>query len=156
VRPTTDFAKEGLFNVLNNQKDIEGCSVLDLCCGTGNMTFEFTSRGAASVMAVDQHFGCLRYVKKLAGELGFEGIHTFKSELFQYVNRLSVPYDIIFADPPYALEGVDKLAEMILKKGVLKEGGLLIIEHSKQLDYSKEERFLFSRKYGNVNFTFFE
>ena len=156
VRPTTDFAKEGLFNVLRNRKEIEESTILDLCCGTGNMTFEFASRGAKSIISVDQHYGCIKYVKQLSMELQFKSISAFKADLFKFIERLEGSFDIIFADPPYALEGVDKLPEMILQKKVLKENGLLIVEHGKQLSFEEVEGFLFSKKYGNVNFTFFE
>lgn len=156
VRPTTDFAKEGLFNILRNKVEIEGSDVLDLCAGTGNISFEFASRGADSVLAVDEHFGCIKYIKQVAAELSLDNVKAIKANLFKFINRPVKSYDLIFADPPYGLEGVDTLADKIFESQLLKESGLLIIEHGKELDLSSHANFSTSRKFGNVNFTFFE
>lgn len=157
VRPTTDFAKEGLFNVLRNRIDIEDLSILELCAGTGNMTFEFASRGASTILAVDLNFGCVKYIKEQAKELGYEDvIRAVKAELFQFVKKLSSSYDLIFADPPYALEGVERLPDLLLEKNLLSENGLLILEHGKQHNFEEHPQFLLCKTYGNVNFTFFE
>lgn len=156
VRPTTDFAKEGLFNILRNQIEIEGISVLDLCSGTGNMTFEFASRGANSILAVDQHFGCVKYIKQLSTELDFKNIRAIKAELFRFVKKLNGTYDIIFADPPYGLDGVELLPDSIFKQEVLAQNGLLIVEHGRELSFEEHPNFSSTRKFGNVNFTFFQ
>lgn len=156
VRPTTDFAKEGLFNILRNQKDIEETSVLDLCAGTGNMTFEFASRGAKSVIAVDQHFGCVRYIKQLSAELQLKQIRAVKSELFKFIKAVTGSYDFIFADPPYGMENVTSLPDLILKKKILSVDGLLIVEHGKDVQFTDHPNFYSTRRFGNVNFTFFE
>ena len=156
VRPTTDFAKEGLFNVLRNRIDIEALSILDLCAGTGSMTFEFASRGASSILSVDLNFGCVKYIKEQAKELGYYGIRCVKSDLFQFVKKVGGSYDLIFADPPYALEGVENLPDLLLAKNILNEDGLLILEHGKQHHFEEHPQFLLSKTYGNVNFTFFE
>ncbi len=156
VRPTTDFAKEALFNLLNNQIKIEGAKVLDLCAGTGNISFEFTSRGAVSVISVDAHAGCLKFIKQQADAFQINTIHPYKADLFQYLKRVKKSFNIIFADPPYEMEGLEQLPELILSRKLLEKNGLLIVEHSKKIKFEEQAGFLFSRKYGNVNFTFFE
>jgi len=156
VRPTTDFAKEGLFNMLHNRIDIEGTSVLDLCAGTGNMTFEFASRGASSVLAIDQHVGCIKFIKKAASELQLNSITVLKADVFTFVDKLSQQYDIIFADPPYGLEETKELPSTIFKKGLLAEEGLLIVEHGRETSFEEHPNFISTRKFGNVTFTFFE
>ena len=156
VRPTTDFAKEGLFNVLRNWIEIEDCSVLDLCSGTGNMTFEFASRGARSVLAVDQEFGCIRYINKIAEELKLDQVNTFKSELFKFLKHARGSYDIVFVDPPYGLEGIEKLPNLILEKALVTESGLLVVEHGRETNFKEHKYFYATRKFGNVNFTFFD
>ncbi|MDA9312422.1 RsmD family RNA methyltransferase [Vicingaceae bacterium] len=156
VRPTTDFAKEGLFNMLRNRTEIEDTKVLDLCAGTGNMTFEFASRGASSVLAVDQHVGCIKFIKKAALELQLNSITALKADVFKFVNKLSQQYDIIFADPPYGLEEIVNLPSTIFKKGLLAEGGLLVLEHGRKTSFEEHPNFISTRKFGNVTFTFFE
>jgi len=156
VRPTTDFAKEGLFNILSNRIEVEGARVLDLCAGTGNLSFEFASRGAATILSVDEHPGCIKFINKTARDLGFTNITTLRSELFKFIKKLSGQYNIIFADPPYGIHDTEKLPDLILEKEVLIENGYLIIEHSAEYNFENHPRFSFSRRYGNVNFTFFE
>lgn len=155
VRPTTDFAKEGLFNVIRNQIDLEGCSILDLCAGTGSVSFEFASRGAASVLSIDSHYGCVKYINKQAQDFGLDTIRAIKTDLFPFINKLNQAYDIVFADPPYQLEGVEGIPDLLLSKNCLNEEGLLIFEHSRDYEFSSHKRFVSSKKYGNVNFTFF-
>ncbi len=156
VRPTTDFAKEGLFNILGNRIDIEGASVMDLCAGTGNMSLEFASRGASSVIAMDDHPGCIKFINRMAREMDFDCIKTIRSELFKFIKKLHGNYDLIFADPPYGIHNTDKLPDLILEKNVLNEDGYFILEHSADYNFEKHPQFCFSRKYGNVNFTFFQ
>lgn len=156
VRPTTDFAKEGLFNVLRNWIEIDRSTILDLCSGTGNMTFEFASRGAKSVLAVDQEFGCIRYIKKIAEELKLNQISTFKSELFKFLRTAVGSYDIVFVDPPYGLEGIEKVPDLILEKELVLKSGLLVVEHGRETNFDGHKYFYATRKFGNVNFTFFD
>ena len=156
VRPTTDFAKEGLFNILRNLRDLENISVLDLCAGTGNMTFEFASRGAGSIIAVDQHPACVKYIRQLSEELSFKQIRAVKAELFKFLKNLQGSYDLIFTDPPYGLENIMELPDLILKTDSLAENGLLIVEHGKEVKFTEHPHFFSTRKFGNVNFTFFE
>lgn len=156
VRPTTDFAKEGLFNVINNRIDITQCSVLDLFCGTGNITYEFASRDASNIVSIDRNFNCYNFVKKTIHELQLNQVVALKYDVFKYLDKCAEKFDIIFADPPYELKNMDEIYSKVIEKNLLKEGGILIIEHGKENDFSKMEHFLEHRKYGNVNFTFFQ
>lgn len=155
VRPTTDFAKEGLFNVLRSRIDMEDATVLDLFSGTGNMSLEFISRGASKVVAVDENRNCVGFIKKVSNELKITAVKTIKSEVFSYLKRQSQSYDIVFADPPYAYDQSQKLIDLILANPLLKEDGYLILEHGKDQEFSEHPDFQFSKKFGNVNFTFF-
>lgn len=156
VRPTADMQKEALFNILNNQFYFEEISVLDLFAGTGNIAYEFASRGCNSVVAVDKHYGCIKYISKTNKELGF-AIETFKSDVFQYLKRLNSKYDIIFADPPYAMDIVkfEAIPKLVFERELLTEKGLLIIEHASQTNLSQLPHFKEQRKYGSSVFSFF-
>lgn len=157
VRPTTDMAKEALFNILNNRYYFDEISVLDLFSGTGNIAFEFASRGCQNLTAVDQNSGCTNFIERTAKELGFP-IFTIKSEVFSYLDKNKNSYDIIFADPPYDLpvEEFEKLVKIILQAKMLTATGCLILEHGSQMNLSHLERFSEKRKYGGSTFSFFE
>ncbi|GMN11850.1 16S rRNA (guanine(966)-N(2))-methyltransferase RsmD [Croceitalea sp. MTPC9] len=157
VRPTTDMAKEALFNILNNRYFFEDLSVLDLFSGTGNISFEFASRGSGNITAVDGHTGCIRFISKTSTELNFE-IDTVKSDVFKFLERTKNKYDIIFADPPYdlGLDKFSKIPELVFSNGLLLEEGALIIEHAEQTDLSELSHFTEKRKYGSSVFSFFE
>lgn len=154
VRPTTDFAKEGLFNILHNNFDFEDLQVLDLFCGTGNISFEFSSRGAA-IMAVDADYGCHRFVSKTADQLGFDQLIPIKSDVFKFIAACNQSFDLVFADPPYDLPEFPELIESIIQKGLVKPEGWLVIEHDKRHDFSGIPQFEKVRKYGKVNFSLF-
>lgn len=155
-RPTTDFAKEGLFNVLEHKLDLFDLNILDLCAGTGNISFEFLSRDAGTVTAVDQNFNCVRFIRKNAEELGIgDDLHVLKSEILQFLQRTEQTYDLIFADPPYDVTFHKEIANIVFERNLLNEAGLLIIEHGKRTDLSAITQFDFVRNYGNVNFSFF-
>lgn len=156
VRPTTDFAKEALFNILNNQYHFSALKVIDLFSGTGNIAYEFASRGAAEIIAVDAHFECVKFINKIATELELP-IRTVKSDVFKFLKATGETANIIFADPPYDF-GKDQLETMVestFSRNLLEEGGSLIIEHSKKMDLSHLPHFTEARKYGNSMFSFF-
>jgi len=156
VRPTTDFAKEGLFNILSNRVDFEGLKVLDLFSGTGHMSLEFLSRGSNDVLAVDQNFKCVGFLRSVAAELSLNGVHTVKSDVFAFLKGCSGKFDLVFADPPYDLEQIPEIHRLVFERQLLAPGGLLIIEHGPRTSLSSLTGFQQQRKYGNVNFSFFE
>jgi 16S rRNA (guanine(966)-N(2))-methyltransferase RsmD len=155
VRPTTDFAKEGLFNVLGNLVDFDSLKVLDLFTGTGSIAFEFLSRGAIEVTAVDANQKCIDFIKKTAENFGAKNIQPVKSNSFVFIKRMLSNYDLIFADPPYDLEGIESIPDLIFTSGLLNDEGLLILEHSSRYRFEQHPRFSQHRNYGSVNFTFF-
>ncbi len=158
VRPTTDFAKESLFNILNNHFDYEDLKVLDLFCGTGNITYEFASRGSNDITSVDDNYHCCEFVKKTIAVFNMDQVKVIKSEAFSFLKKTAGTYNIIFADPPYEMEAekFQQLPELVFSKNLLKPEGCLIIEHGEQTDFSKYPNFFEHRKYGNVNFSFFK
>lgn len=157
VRPTTDMAKEALFNILNNQYHISSLKVLDLFSGTGNIAYEFAARGAQEITAVDGNYDCVKFIKKTSEELDFE-ITTIKSDVYKYLERAGTKADLIFADPPYNFdkEEFSRIAELVFFNELLLEDGQLIIEHSKHTDLSDLPHYIQSRKYGSSVFSFFE
>lgn len=157
VRPTTDMAKEGLFNILNNRYYFEGLKVLDLFSGTGNISFEFASRDAGEIIAVDSFPGCVQYISKTAKELELR-IDAIKSDVFKYLERTPEKFNIIFADPPYSFDQAQflKIVDLVMERELLLEDGLLIVEHSDQTDLSSHPNFSEHRKYGGSVFSFFE
>ncbi|UZO80050.1 RsmD family RNA methyltransferase [Aquimarina sp. ERC-38] len=156
VRPTTDMAKEGLFNILNNSYHFSQIRVLDLFAGTGNISFEFASRGTKLITAVDKHYGCVNYISKISEELDFN-IQTIKSDVYSYLEKVSGTYDIIFADPPYdfSLNDFEKIVSLVFEKALLKDDGQLIIEHSKHTKLDHVPYLTNARKYGGSVFSFF-
>ncbi len=157
ARPTTDFAKESLFNVLNNIVDIEGARVLDLFAGTGSISYEFMSRGAEHVCAVDINGRYLEYIKKNAEMIaGDENIISVrKANVFSFIEKQDLNYDIIFADPPYDLKNISKIPQIIFENEKFNKKSVIILEHSKHTDLSDYEQFTTLKKYGKVNFSFF-
>jgi 16S rRNA (guanine966-N2)-methyltransferase len=156
VRPTTDFAKEGLFNVLNNLVDFESLRVLDLFSGTGGIAFEFLSRGAIEVTAVDSNQRCIDFIKKTAETFGATNIKAVKSNSFVFIKRMVAAYNMIFADPPYDLEGIESIPDLVLLSGLLEDDGMLVLEHSTAYSFAKHPNFDSHRNYGSVNFSFFK
>jgi len=156
VRPTTDFAKEALFNILNNRIEFSEVTLLELYSGTGNISFEFASRGTQQIVSVDSHFACVKYINKIAEELSFP-IEAIKSDAQKYISSTSLKFDVIFADPPYDLEQLEfeKLIIKVFSNKILINEGLLIVEHSKHTDLSHVEFFKEARRYGGSVFSFF-
>ena len=156
-RPTTDFAKEGLFNVLEHQMSLFDLEILDLCSGTGNISFEFLSREAGHVTAVDSNDRSVAFIRKTAAEFGIEkNLQTIRADIQQFVGRTERRYDLIFADPPYKYEGYVTLVQKIIDRELLNENGTLIVEHGKETNLSNMEGYQFTRNYGNVHFSFFK
>jgi 16S rRNA (guanine966-N2)-methyltransferase len=155
VRPTTDFAKEGLFNILSNRFELEDYKVLDLFSGTGHISLEFASRGAKPIIAIDQHFKCIGFLKAMAQELKFD-ITPVKSDVFEYLKKTNLKFDLIFADPPYDLKNIPEINTLVFERNLLNDNGILIIEHGSRTDLSTLSGFTRLRNYGNVNFSFFE
>ncbi|MEM0516948.1 MULTISPECIES: RsmD family RNA methyltransferase [Aequorivita] len=156
VRPTTDFAKEGLFNILRVRYFFDELTVLDLFAGTGNISFEFASRGVPNITAVDAHLGCVQYINKVSEEFSFP-INAIKSDVAKYLEKASGNYDIIFADPPYDFNAsqLENIVLAVAEKKLLKEDGILVIEHSKQNTLDALPGFAEARKYGGNVFSFF-
>jgi 16S rRNA (guanine(966)-N(2))-methyltransferase RsmD len=155
VRPTTGFAKEALFSILNNRFDFETIEVLDLFAGTGNISYEMASRGVPKITAVDANFNCVRFINKTAEQLAFTGLQAIKADALQFVSRSYQKWDVIFADPPYSYPQYKELIETILSKDLLKTNGQLIIEHGRENIFSDMPELKEHRKYGHVHFSFF-
>ncbi len=157
VRPTTDMSKEALFNVLNNHFNFEGLKILDLFAGTGNISFEFASRGSTPITSVDADFGCVKFIKQVAAEYDFN-IAASKSDVFQFLERNKASFDIIFADPPYNLDQktFEKVVQTVFENNSLNEDGMMIIEHSKYTKLDHLNHFSFKKSYGGSIFSFFE
>ncbi|WP_111307186.1 16S rRNA (guanine(966)-N(2))-methyltransferase RsmD [Confluentibacter sediminis] len=157
VRPTTDMAKEGLFNILNNHFYFDEVSVLDLFAGTGNISYEFASRGSEDILCVDEDFGCIKFINQTAQTFKMP-IKTIKSDVFKFLEKASLQFHIIFADPPYAftLEQFSAISELVFQNKLLEDEGLLIIEHAKQTDLSSSAYYSYSKGYGGSVFSFFE
>jgi 16S rRNA (guanine966-N2)-methyltransferase len=155
ARPTTDFARESLFNILNNRFDFEAISALDLFSGTGSISYEFASRGAAAVHLVEKDYKHISGIKRIIKDLGFDNIRPIHIDVNAYLKICSVKYDIVFADPPYDLTWLKELPDLVTKSGVIKEDGFFILEHPKALNFASHDLFFEHRSYGGVNFSFF-
>jgi len=155
VRPTTDLAKEALFNILQNKIGFDDIRVLDLFSGTGNISMEFASRGAAQVISVDRSVQCVHYLKDTARQHGLTNIKTFKDDVFKYLQLETDQYDLIFADPPYDMNQIPEIPKIVFEKNLLLPGGLLIVEHQSMQNLSNHPAFSEQRKYGHSSFSFF-
>lgn len=155
VRPTTDQAKEALFNILNNELDYFEARALDLFSGTGSISFELYSRGCAEIHAVDQNWKCVQYILQVKKDLSIEALSVHKANVFTWLAMPHKSFDFIFADPPYDLPNQEKIIELVVTNGLLKSGGLFVIEHDKRQSFNHLELFSEQRHYGKVNFSFF-
>ena len=152
VRPTTDRAKEALFNIIENRYYFESKNVLDLFAGTGNIAYEFASRGCEEILAVDNNFQCIKYIEETTADLGFN-IATIKSDCLQYLKGCKQEFNFIFADPPYEYDGYQELKDLIFDNKLVKKDGILIIEHDKETEFEADN--LEVRKYGTIHFSIF-
>lgn len=155
ARPTTDFAKEGLFNILTNEYEFEGLKVLDLFGGTGAIAYEFASRGASMVYSIEMAPANAAFIKTTAAKLGLKNVTAVHHNVFDFLEICREKFDLIFADPPYALEGLDTLPDKVLSKDILHPDCYFILEHGEEYDFSSHPLFVKTRKYGNVHFSFF-
>ena len=156
ARPTTDFARDNIFNVIENRMDLEGLNALDLFAGTGAVSFELLSRGCRSVTAVEKNRIQCDFIKKVAGLLGETNLSLVRGDVFKFVAAAHVKYDFIFADPPYDLPRFGEIPGLVFGSGLLAQGATFIIEHSKNYDFSSLPYFSDHRVYGSVNFSIFE
>ncbi len=157
VRPTTDRTKESLFNIIGNTFDFEGLSILELCCGTGNIGIEFWSRGATEIVAVDKDKRCVQAVKNLYKEFDITGGTVLQADITKFVasNSGQKSFDIVFIDPPYAMANQSALLATIFAQKWCKAGGWVILEHTSMVSFEAEAYFLFCRKYGSSSISFF-
>ena len=155
ARPTTDLAKENLFNVLNNIIDFEYLTVLDLFSGTGGISYEFASRGAQKVMCVEKNYNHYSFIQKNIKELKFEQIQAVKSDVFRFLRNYPQKFDLIFADPPFEMKSLETIPELVFEKELLTEDGILIVEHGSTNDFSAHPFFFEKRSYGSRRSLFF-
>lgn len=156
ARPTTDFAKENLFNILNNTLDWHSTQALDLFGGTGSISFELVSRGCPRVVCVEKSPVNFSFVEKTRKSLEADELQIFKMDVFRFLEINNEQFDFIFADPPYDLPDLKEVPRLVLEKGFLKNGGIFVMEHSKDYDFSGLPFFTDKRVYGSVNFSVFE
>ena len=155
ARPTTDFARENIFNVIENLVDLEGAAALDLFAGTGAISLEFLSRECAHVTAVEKAATQYNFIKKVTGQLNEHNITLLRGDALRFLDSCSTPFDVVFADPPYDMDGFGDVPRRILESGAVKDGTLVIVEHSKAYDFSLLPGFFDHRVYGSVNFSLF-
>lgn len=156
ARPTTDFARENIFNVIDNIMDLEGTKALDLFAGTGAVSYELLSRGCSSVTAVEKAATQLAFIRKVKGLLGDENLTIVRGDVFKFIGGCREQFDFIFADPPYDLENFSEIPGLILSSQMVRQGTLIVIEHSKEYDFSSLPCFMEHRVYGSVNFSLFQ
>ena len=155
ARPTTDFAREGLFNILNNRVEFESINVLDLFSGTGSISYEFASRGALTVHIVETDPRHIAGIKKILKELDLQNVRPIHIDVRAYLKTCTAKYDIVFADPPYELSWLKELPDLVTQAGVIKADGFFILEHPRDLNFDSHKLFFEHRNYGGVNFSFF-
>jgi 16S rRNA (guanine966-N2)-methyltransferase len=156
ARPTTEVAKEGLFNILNNMTDFEGLKTLDLFGGTGSISYELASRGAADLTLIERDPTTIDFIKKTAKELNIaDKLHIIRGDVFKFMKQSTDSYDFIFAGPPYALDNIDDLALLVFEQNMLAPGGIFVLEHTPRNDYQSHPRFTRMKNYGTTVFSFF-
>lgn len=156
ARPTTDFAKENLFNIINNYFNLDEINVLDLFGGTGSISYEFASRGCREIDLIESDYKMYTFIKEVITGLDLKVINPVKSDVFRYIKHCIKTYDLIFADPPYNLDWLENLPDLIFENKLLKDKGWFILEHSKKQDFSLHPNYFEKRLYGSVNFSFFK
>jgi 16S rRNA (guanine(966)-N(2))-methyltransferase RsmD len=155
VRPTTDFAKTGLFNILESRFDLEKFTCLDLFSGTGSISLELISRGCRHVTSVDADSGCTHFLKTTSAQLGINNISVIRTDAVQFLKKASLKFDLIFADPPFDHHLQETIHSLVFEKSILNRNGILILEHIHKENYDVLKGFAFKRRYGNITFSFF-
>ena len=155
ARPTTDFAKENIFNVLTQYIDFDGAEALDLFSGTGSITLELVSRGCSRVVSVELDRDHHRFIQQCLNKLGEPSVIPLRGDVFRFIKSCKQQFDFIFADPPYALKELPTIPGLIFEKGLLKPDGVFVFEHGKDHDFSGDPHFVEHRSYGSVNFSIF-
>lgn len=155
-RPTTDFGREGLFNLLRSRTELEGMEALDLFAGSGAVSFELASRGAVTVTAIEQDGGACRYIQQQARDFGFDGIRVVRADAFAFLSRAMTQFDLVFADPPYTEPRLETLPDLVREASLVAAGGWFVLEHGDRRDFSETSGFVEMRKYGHVHFSFFD
>jgi 16S rRNA (guanine966-N2)-methyltransferase len=155
ARPTTDYAKESLFNILANRYDFDEISVLDLFSGTGSISYEFASRGCKQITLVESDFVHYRFITQTLSLLKAEGVSPVKANVFSFIKKNTDKFDLVFADPPYELKELNTLPGLVLSSGALNAGGVFILEHPKSYNFGNHPGFRELRFYGSVHFSFF-
>ena len=155
TRPTTDIAKEGLFNILQTRIDFEGAKTLDLFGGTGSISYELASRGAASLTIIEKDAAMYAFIKKNIAELKIKNANLIRMDVFSFLSSCNEKYDFIFAGPPYALNTIDELPKIIVEKDLIAADGYFVLEHTPRNDYEGYKGFSFKRNYGTTVFSFF-
>lgn len=156
ARPTTDFAKENIFNVVNGYMDLDGTVALDLFAGTGSISLELLSRGCSHVVSVEADRDHAAFIRQCMTKIGTDDCLLIRGDVFRFMKSCKQQFDFIFADPPYALKQLPEIPLLIFQYGLLKDGGLLVFEHGKDNDFSAHEHFVEHRSYGSVNFSLFK
>jgi len=155
ARPTTDRAKESLFNILNNLVDFEDITVLDLFGGTGGISYEFASRGCENITIIESSFNHVKYINKVSDELDFD-LNVIKGDVFKFLKNTPQKFDVIFADPPFDMEGIENVPKLIFEHSILKDDGFLVLEHSDLFEFKNDLKPNNTRHYGKVCFSFFD
>ena len=155
TRPTTDIAKEGLFNILQNRMSFDGITTLDLFGGTGSISYELASRGAAELTIIEKDPAMHQFIRSTLNELKIENAEVIRMDIFQFLQKHSKQYDFIFAGPPYALGTIDEIPKIILGQSLLATNGVFVLEHTPRNQYELFEGFWFQRNYGTTVFSFF-
>ncbi|MBF1427057.1 MAG: 16S rRNA (guanine(966)-N(2))-methyltransferase RsmD [Prevotella nanceiensis] len=156
ARPTTDFAKENIFNVLNGYIDFEDCRALDLFAGTGSISIELLSREAQYVVGLELDRDHCAFIRQCIDKLGADNYSLIRGDVFRYLKSCRETFDLIFADPPYALKNLEEIPQIVLDKGILSEDGIFVLEHGKHNHFEEHPCFLERRAYGSVNFSLFK
>ena len=156
VRPTSDLAKESLFNILDHKTTIEDSKVLDLFSGTGALSFEVASRGCREVIAVEKNHRCVRFIRETAASFEMSQLRVVQADVFKFLKSAYVKFDMILADPPYDMDNIAEIRYAVFERELLIPGGWLVIEHPATVDFSGQPFFIEKRRYGHVNFSFFQ